>query len=397
MGHLFPLRRCFLKSRNSSQRRLPHPLAPGRPGPPPPRRLAALAGAVAAIHLLLLLGTSGPRILPPGRQAPTHTAVFTLPRADDRVPARVQTSAPPDPPPPRLADPGSQQGTPATAGPTAVAIGALGREPRAAPASAPALPEETRQTTRAADTPRAPNAGPDTPAPPSTALRLPAPLTLVYDLAGRSRGVSLAGQAELAWHHDGQQYEAQLSQAWASGQRELRSTGRLTAAGLAPTRFGDRSPGRGEQAAHFEDPDPPAPEGTAASPSTQGARVRFSGNQPDAELPAGAQDRLSVVLQLAARVAGLGRPPREGDRLDFPVATARSAALWRFRFEGIEWLPGPGTEREMLRWRRQPEGPHDLDMEVWLAPDLDYLPVRWRLTLDNGDWLEQRWTGDYRP
>jgi hypothetical protein len=50
-----------------------------------------------------------------------------------------------------------------------------------------------------------------------------------------------------------------------------------------------------------------------------------------------------------------------------------------------------------LHLRRRPEGPHDLDIELWLAPDLDYLPLQWRLAQDNGDWLEQRWTGDYRP
>ncbi len=230
-------------------------------------------------------------------------------------------------------------------------------------------------------------------------LRIPPAQSLAYALTGRSRGRPLEGEAELGWRHDGQQYEAHMRLRWATGLREMSSTGRLTAEGLRPDRFSDRTQGRGELAAHFETTAPPglaAPTQDGAGRES-GARVRFSGNQPDAELPAGAQDRLSVVLQLAARVAGLGRPLQTGETLEFPVATARAAATWRFRYEGKTWLPGPGGSREALHLRRRPEGPHDLDIELWLAPDLDYLPLQWRLAQDNGDWLVQRWTGDYRP
>ena len=233
----------------------------------------------------------------------------------------------------------------------------------------------------------------------TTNLRIPSAQTLVYGLTGRSRGQPFQGEAELDWRHDGHQYEAHMRQRWATGLREMSSTGRLGTEGLAPEQFTERHQGRGELAAHFE----PATGSGLAAPALSGrgreggARVRFSGNQPDAELPAGAQDRLSVFLQLAARVAGLGRPLRAGETLDFPVATARAGAAWRFRYEGAHRLPGPGGERDALRLRRQPEAPHDLEIEVWLAPDLDYLPLQWRLSQDNGDWFEQRWTGDYRP
>ncbi len=239
--------------------------------------------------------------------------------------------------------------------------------------------------------------------------RLPPSRTLAFSVHGLSRGILLEGDAVLAWRQDGRRYEAALWQETGTGRREMNSVGELTAQGLVPSRFGDRverdGGGSSEQAAHFEasQANEASPAGTEAA-SAPARRIRFSGNQPDALLPADAQDRLSVLLQLSAHVAGLGRMLQPGDRLTFSVATARAAGRWEFRFEAEELMDlqahGGATSRpplQTLRLHRQPEGPHDLDLVVWLAPALDYLPVRWRLTQDNGDWLEQHWTGADPP
>lgn len=242
--------------------------------------------------------------------------------------------------------------------------------------------------------------------------RLPPSRTLAFSVHGLSRGILLEGDAVLAWRQDGRRYEAALRQETGTGQREMHSVGELTARGLAPSRFGDRverhAGGSSEQAAHFDageaiEANENSPAGSEAA-SAPARRIRFSGNQPDARLPADAQDRLSVLLQLSAHVAGLGRMLQAGDRLTFPVATARAAGRWEFRFEAEELLamsaPGGAAARPpmaTLRLHRLPEEPHDIDLVVWLAPGLDYLPVRWRLTQDNGDWLEQRWTGADPP
>ena len=348
-----------------------------------------MAALLLAVHLLLILGSGSPGGLPAGQSGEARPVIQLLRPAQDKPTPRAATVAPG-----ALAQP---------SGPTeALTTDSPAHTRSAAPATAPA-PAPPAAATSASLPEAGVEADRDGLGWQASNLRIPSAQTLVYALSGRSRAQPFQGEAELDWRHDGQQYEAHLRQRWASGLREMTSTGRLTAEGLTPDRFSDRSQGRGELAAHFE----PAAELGATVPPQEGAgraggaRVRFSGNQPDAELPAGAQDRLSVVMQLAARVAGLGRPLRTGETLDFPVATARAGATWRFRYEGTVWLPGPGGHREALRealhLRRRPEGPHDLDIKLWLAPDLDYLPLQWRLAQDNGDWLEQRWTGDYRP
>ena len=352
-----------------------------------------MAALILTAHLLLILGPGSLGRLPAGQWGAARPAFPLLRPAQVESTHRSATVAggalalPSRPTEASTTDSPARRGSAADATAPAPAPAAAATAPAPLAAAAASLPEAGIEADGDGLGWRASN------------LRIPPAQTLAYALSGQSRGQPLEGEAELGWQHDGQQYEAHLRQRWASGLREMSSSGQLTAEGLTPDRFSDRSLGRGELAAHFEPTAGPGP----AAPAREGvgreggSRVRFSGNQPDAELPAGAQDRLSVVLQLAARVAGLGRPLREGETLDFPVATARAGGTWRFRYEGTARLPGPGGHRETLHLRRRPEGPHDLDIELWLAPDLDYLPLQWRLAQDNGDWLEQRWIGDYRP
>ena len=120
------------------------------------------------------------------------------------------------------------------------------------------------------------------------AFAIPGSVRLRYLVTAHARGHTLQGDGELLWRHDGNHYEARLEiSAPLLPTRTQRSTGEITGAGLAPLRFSDKA--RSEQAAHFE--------------WNQG-KVSFSSNRPDAALMAGAQDRLSVMLQLAAMIAG---------------------------------------------------------------------------------------------
>ncbi len=245
----------------------------------------------------------------------------------------------------------------------------------APPASSPTRTPDTSTYTPAADTLGAP------------VPRIPTSRHLRYTLRGSRRGQPIDGQAHLHWSHDGARYEARLVQATPAGERVQQSEGILGPEGLRPERFGDRAAGgRSEQAAHFE-----------RDPSGTGGRIRFSGNQPDAAFTAGSQDRLSVLVQLAALAAASRQPLRPGQTLRMPVATVREARTWTFEVEVEEDLTvnvqshQPPQTWRTLRLRHRPEAAYDQELVVWLAPALDYLPVRLRLTQAEGDWLEQQW------
>ena len=198
-----------------------------------------------------------------------------------------------------------------------------------------------------------------------------------YEVVIEARGVKLKGRAQLDWRHDGKDYDARLEvSAPFLPSRIQHSTGRITADGLQPRRFSDEGR-RGQEATHF------LPE--------QG-KIVFSNNRPEAELMAGTQDRLSVVIQLSVIIAGEPSKYPPGSALALPTAGLRDAETWVFTVEGEEALDLPGGVVRALKLQRSPRKEFDQKVELWLDTSKDYAPVRLRLTNPNGDSVDQRWS-----
>lgn len=336
---------------------------------PPAERLVPLATGVIAAHMLLLQVRVDPQVSPAN--------VTVRPFATRAIAAAQPATAPP----PAPAPPAAEQPTvvPAPAPPRS-------RPTVAAPAPEPAPPPSDAElgpmTPPAPPAPPAP-AGPGAPA--GLQLRIaaiPEPALLRYVAELSRNGQVTRGDAEFRWRHDGAQYEARwaVSGPPGIGKREQTSTGRLAAEGLAPSRFADKS--NRNEAVHFE---------------RDTGKVTFSTNRPQADLAAGAQDRLSVIVQLAALIgAEPGRYP-PGTVIPIPTASTRDADVWHFNVVGEERLQLPGGARMALKLQRAPRNEYDSLLELWLAtpsaaPGMDYAPVRLRLTFPNGDSLDQRWS-----
>lgn len=256
-------------------------------------------------------------------------------------------------------------------------------ESAAAAASAPAAPSPAPPSTAAGIDIALPGAaadaggavGGDAALPPP--VRLPPPLRLAFDVSGQARKFTYNARAELVWQHDGNRYEArQEVGAFLMGSRAQRSTGALTAQGLQPQRFGDKS--RSERAAHFDH---------------AGGRVTFSANTPEAPIGPGAQDRLSVFIQLGAMLAADPARFVPGTRITLTTVSARGADRWTFTVEGPETLELPAGTTAALKLQRLPRKEYDQKAELWLAPALGYLPVRIQLTQANGDFADLRLSG----
>ena len=186
---------------------------------------------------------------------------------------------------------------------------------------------------------------------------------------------------EFLWQHDGDRYEARMEiGAFLIGSRVLSSSGRMTADGLAPDRFSDKF--RSERAAHFD---------------RDKGRVTFSANTPEAALLPGAQDQLSVFVQLASMISG--------EPLRYPLASTiaiqtvgpRAADPWIFTVEAEEQLQLPGGTLATLKLVRNPRKDYDQKVEIWLAPALAYLPARIRISQPNGDFVDQQWRATATP
>jgi hypothetical protein len=247
-----------------------------------------------------------------------------------------------------------------------------------APAPQPAALPGAAPSARAAPAAAAPDTAPPPASPaaapgPTAPVRLPGPATLDYRVQGTARGMAFEAQAQLRWQPGGGRYLAEWTVALPLvGRRSQRSEGALNATGLAPERYAEQA--RGERAAHFD----PA-----------GGRIRFSANTPDALLQAGAQDRLSVCLQLAGLLAAAPERYPPGSHISVQTAGVREAEDWVWDVVGDEPLPVAGRPLAALKLERLPRRPYDTRIELWLAPALGHLPARLRITQANGDVADQ--------
>ena len=209
---------------------------------------------------------------------------------------------------------------------------------------------------------------------PVTAMALPASAQLGYKMTGSAKGLTYHAKGELVWQNNGGSYQASMTaKALFLGSRTLSSTGQVSAQGLAPGRFSDKS--RNEVAAHFE-PDK--------------GQISFSANTPSVPWTQGAQDRVSVILQLGGMLAGAPAGFPVGSTVSTLTVGPRDADNWTFLVEKEELLSLPFGDLATLKLSRQPRREYDQKVEIWYAPALGYLPVRNKITQANGDFVDQQ-------
>lgn len=256
------------------------------------------------------------------RPADSASGVAMLPSVMPNVPPSVQPEAPPEP-----------------AAPTAQVEG----QPRA---SVPAPPPEAAVGSHDAV--------------PVYATLIPAPAVLQLRMR---RGV-VHGNAELSWRVDGARYEARL-EARASGITLLTqvSQGGFDAAGIAPRRFTDKRVRRGTVAANFQ-----------REVGQDTGKVSFSGAETEIALHAGAQDRLSWMVQLAAIASAEPRLLAAQGRISMHVIGARGdAAVWQFISLGEQQADSGASATRVFKLQRLPQSAYDTQVDVWL----DALPPHW--------------------
>lgn len=383
----------------------------------PRRALIAITALVLALHWLLLRGVplawdspaaptgqvfstrtiagapapvAAPAPTPSAAPVPPPAAPAPAPRkraprpppAPEAAPAE-QPAALPDPVPPpepamEAAAPTAAVEPPPTAPEPAASAAVAAASAPAAPASTPAEVNPTAAGIDIAPPGSGTGQNASAAAPP---VQIPAPVRLTYEVKGQAKKFDYTARAELLWQHDGSRYEArQEVSAFLLGSRTQRSAGLVTAQGLQPERFGDRS--RSEQAAHFD--------------YAQG-RVTFSANTPQAAIGPGAQDRLSMFIQLAAMLAADPARYTPGTQITLTTVSARNADRWTFSVEAPETLHLPVGATPTLKLLRLPRRDYDQKAELWLAPGLGYLPVRIKLTQSNGDFADLLLRGSDKP
>lgn len=243
----------------------------------------------------------------------------------------------------------------------------------AVPEPQPALPGAAVTAAAAAPAPAPTPAAAATPVAAASAIAFewPPSTRLNYRLTGNYRG-PVEGTASVEWLRQGNRYQVRLETSIGPVMsRSSSSEGELTAQGLAPRRFD------GEQKVMFR--------------AARRWQLRFGPDRvvlaDGSEVPAqpGAQDEASQFVQLTWLFTTQPDKLQVGKSVEMPLAISRRLERWIYDVVGEELLHFPFGDIATfhLKPRREAQG-GDLTSEVWIAPTLQYLPVR-ILIRDNKD------------
>lgn len=338
-------------------------------------RLAIALAVSLLLHLLLVGGLRGiDHTAEPDDGPVIHAALVAPPPPPPPEPEPVPAARPAPKAPPKVRRPRSVPPVSEPVDGTAAA----------SPASQPALSASDDGVAADAGTGARDQAGEDHMPPvgdDAVAVRpqdvLPGEAKIEFEVY---RGDALRiGESRYHWVHDGQRYRMDtvtettgLAALLKPLRIDQRSEGELADDGLRPQRFSQiSSSGK-------------PPEETVVF-DWAGSRVmlRSGAKTMDEALTPGAQDMASLWLEVIWRA-------QYGGSFDFAVATGRRySPRWFVPDEDSSSLE-TGLGRLLVKRVAMRALPGDNQIEVWLAPDLRWLPVRIRYTDRKGDVYDQR-------
>ncbi|MBV8633091.1 MAG: DUF3108 domain-containing protein [Burkholderiaceae bacterium] len=278
----------------------------------------------------------------------------------DAAPALAAITAPPPDPIPELS------GTPAT-DPVDTALPSL---------QAPGH-EVAAESNNPADKPEE-----DKSAPVHYKVELPPSAELKYDLEQvRANGGNPSyGSSKISWQNLGDKYQVtgEASVLFIS-LFKFTSEGVFDSYGIAPVTYSEKRIRRSETATHFN--------------RDERNNISFSASSLSYPIKGGEQDTSSVVWELA----GIGRGDREkfipGAQIDLFVAGTRDADIWSILVVGQEEIDIDHAKMQTWHVTRFPRaGSYERKIDIWLAPQDQWYPVKIRQTEKSGDYYEMTMT-----
>ena len=197
-----------------------------------------------------------------------------------------------------------------------------------------------------------------------------------YKVIVTKKGNSTQGEARLTWQQDGDNYALELSISAPIEVLNYKSSGALTPQGLMPFDFYDKTVFKSTVAAHFV---------------YAQNKITFSTTPNATELIPGAQDRNSILMQIAGLLAADPARYTPGTTFSIQTVNAREAELWLFTVNQPETLNLETGSQIAWRLTRNPRREFDRKIELWFVPAMNYLPVRYRQTESNGDYQDMVW------
>lgn len=210
---------------------------------------------------------------------------------------------------------------------------------------------------------------------PSTRVVWPRPVRILYVASATVGEATGSAPATLNWRHDDHHFSVTWDMfAKVPGNRRSAAHGLLTEGGLAPVQSMEiTDASRRETRFDYANRE--------LINSDESARAAF---EP------GTQGALSLLVHLASVVAADPTRYQPGQSLGVKVLEGATISDYAFVVHPEETLVAlQGKLVKAIHLVHGSLAPGQPNVQVWLAPSLDYMPVRWRTVSANGDALDQ--------
>ncbi|MDE2429795.1 MAG: DUF3108 domain-containing protein, partial [Burkholderiales bacterium] len=344
-----------------------------------PRRIWFFCGLAVLLHLILLptLGRIASHSVTPVNV--NTTVQVHLHSAPDKIVATpaVKSSKPPSPTTSRHSAPQSVAATLPVANASRLSLAATAVALTSDDLKLPDASSVAEQVPLAFATEQQKHtAPPDTPDTPAFAVMAPQSGLMHMQVIRTEPGLNpVYGLGEIEWNIKNGKYamriEASLDLLLTSIKLyKLQSEGVIDTFGITPTISTESRRNRSETATHFDH---------------QARMLHFSSSNTSTAMADGAQDKATVLMQLAGM--GIAAPAQfqPGREIAIQVAEDRSATTFVFVVAGEEELDTKIGKLQTWHLIRPPlPGSYHSKLEIWLAPEQDWYPVQIRNTESNG-------------
>jgi hypothetical protein len=200
---------------------------------------------------------------------------------------------------------------------------------------------------------------------------------LAYTIKARQGGLTISGNALVQWTTGPGKYSVVTeTRAMLVGKiLDEKSEGAIDQYGLAPVTFTEK---------RFRK------EATTASFDRPAKKISFTDSTNTYPIKGGEQDRASAVWQLISVARGTPARFKTGSSWTFFVAGQQDAEPWTFKVGKREKIRTPLGEMNALHVvKAPPPNTKGQQVDIWLAPSLEWYPVRLRIADDKGEYIEQ--------
>jgi hypothetical protein len=208
-------------------------------------------------------------------------------------------------------------------------------------------------------------------------LYYPDSAELMYEVERIDKSNSrITGNAKLSWKIQASYYaikmEVQASMLLTNiNLYTMKSEGDLDYLGLRPRLASEKRLNRAETATHFD---------------SKAATILFSSSNQKVEMQGVAQDRSSLLFQLASAVKSDATQFTPGRIFNIQVGEDRAAINYVFEVVGTEKISTKLGTFDALHFVRKPLiGSYQSQLDLWFAPELGGYPIQIRNTEGNGN------------